>query len=93
MRASLERDADNPHALNFIGYTWAERGENLEEAEALIARALELSPDDGYITDSLGWVYFMRAQGLKQTGEDAGRTGVARARALRARARLGADGR
>ncbi len=48
--------------MNYVGYTWAERGENLEASEELIRRALEISPEDGYITDSLGWVYYKLAE-------------------------------
>ena len=62
MEASLEYDGDNAQALNYIGYTLAERGERLDHAEAMITRALELRPEDGYITDSLGWVYYQRAR-------------------------------
>lgn len=64
MQRVLEIDGNNANALNYIGYAWAERGENLEEAEALIRRALEIAPDDGYITDSLGWVYYKMAEDL-----------------------------
>jgi len=56
---------DNPNhadALNFIGYTYAERGENLEEAEKIIKKALLLKPESGYIMDSLGWVYFQQSR-------------------------------
>jgi tetratricopeptide (TPR) repeat protein len=67
MQRSLDANPDNAHALNYIGYTWAERGERLDEAEALIQRALEISPNDGYIADSLGWVYYMRARPLMGT--------------------------
>ncbi|MEE2673920.1 MAG: tetratricopeptide repeat protein [Myxococcota bacterium] len=69
MRLALESNPDNPHALNYIGYTWAERGENLDEAEHMILRALDQRPNDGYITDSLGWVYYMRALPLVGTAE------------------------
>jgi tetratricopeptide (TPR) repeat protein len=62
MQRVLEADPNNVNALNYIGYSWAERGENLDEAEELIRRALEISPDDGYITDSLGWVYYKMAE-------------------------------
>jgi len=58
MRSVLARNADNADALNFIGYLYAERGLRLREARTLIKKALELKPDDGYIMDSLGWVYF-----------------------------------
>ena len=64
MQQVLDADPNHVNALNFIGYSWAERGENLAEAEALIRRALEISPDDGFITDSLGWVYYRMAETL-----------------------------
>ena len=69
MRLALEKNPDNPHALNYIGYTWAERGERLDEAERMILRALDQRPNDGYITDSLGWVYYMRALPLVGTAD------------------------
>jgi tetratricopeptide (TPR) repeat protein len=68
MRLALERNPDNASALNFIGYTWAEQGINLDEAERMIARAVELRPDDGYIVDSLGWVHYVRAKALVGQG-------------------------
>jgi tetratricopeptide (TPR) repeat protein len=71
MQRALEKNPDNPAALNYVGYSWAEKGENLDQAEAMIHRALELRPDDGYITDSLGWVYYMRARPLLQSGRAA----------------------
>jgi tetratricopeptide (TPR) repeat protein len=69
MHQVVERNRDHAGALNYIGYTWAEQGENLEQAEALIVRALEIRPEDGYITDSLGWVYYMKARPLLQSGQ------------------------
>ncbi len=68
MERALEKNPDNASALNYIGYTWAEKGMKLEEAEELIVRAIELRPDDGYIVDSLGWVYYMRARPLVESG-------------------------
>ena len=68
MRIVLGLNPDHASALNYVGYTFAERGENLDEAEAMIERALELRPEDGYITDSLGWVYYMRARPLLAEG-------------------------
>ena len=58
MEKVLEIDPQNADALNFIGYTYAERGVNLDEAEKLILQAMDLKPDNGYIIDSLGWVHF-----------------------------------
>jgi tetratricopeptide (TPR) repeat protein len=64
MTQVLEHDPQNAQALNYVGYTWVERGENLDRAEELIEQAVRLSPGDGYIADSLGWVYYMRARPL-----------------------------
>lgn len=58
MQAVLALDPDNGPALNFVGYTWADNNINLAEALEYIKRAVELMPDDGYVRDSLGWVYF-----------------------------------
>ncbi|MCC6639597.1 MAG: tetratricopeptide repeat protein [Deltaproteobacteria bacterium] len=68
MNLALEQNPDNASALNYLGYSWAEKGLNLDEAEEKIKRALELRPDDGFITDSLGWVYYMRARPLLERG-------------------------
>lgn len=68
MQEVLRINPQNASALNYIGYTYAERGERLEEALALVQKALVLRPDDGYIVDSLGWVYLRMgdaAQALK----------------------------
>ncbi|MCL2160604.1 MAG: tetratricopeptide repeat protein [Betaproteobacteria bacterium] len=51
---------EHAHAHNALGYSLADRGQRLEEAEALIARALEILPRDPYILDSMGWVRFKR---------------------------------
>ena len=62
MKTVLEINPDNANALNYLGYTYAEKGIRLEEAEQLIVRALQAKPKDGYITDSLGWVYFKKGE-------------------------------
>src|SRR3989338_1412944 len=60
MRKVLTLNPSNASALNYIGYTFAEEKNNLEEAENLIRKALKIKPGDGYILDSLGWVYFQK---------------------------------
>ncbi|HWM89973.1 MAG TPA: tetratricopeptide repeat protein [Thermoanaerobaculia bacterium] len=57
-RRVLELDPDFHAALNYLGYTYAETGENLEEALALVRRAVALEPDNGSYVDSLGWTYY-----------------------------------
>jgi len=69
MQRALEKNPDNAAALNYVGYSWAERGENLDQAEAMITRALQLRPEDGFITDSLAWVYYQRARPLIEGGQ------------------------
>jgi tetratricopeptide (TPR) repeat protein len=68
MERAIEQNPNNASALNYVGYTWAEQGDNLDQAEDYIVRALDLRPDDGFIIDSLGWVYYMRARPLFDTG-------------------------
>ncbi len=58
LRQIIARQPDYHHAYNALGYSFAERGIRLPEAKTLIAKALELSPGDPFITDSLGWVEF-----------------------------------
>ncbi len=60
MQELLALNPDHPDALNFVGYSLAERGVRLDEAEKLVGRALELRPGNGYFMDSLGWVYFQK---------------------------------
>ena len=57
-RQALALSPDQPQVLNYLGYSFVDRGENLEEALALIERAVAARPDAGYIIDSLGWAYF-----------------------------------
>ena len=58
----LELDPNNADAQNFLGYSYAEAGVNLDEAEKLIQEALRDKPNSGHIIDSLGWVYFKKGQ-------------------------------
>lgn len=58
----LTLQPDNPQALNALGYSWAERNIHLGEAERLIAKAVKLAPEDPYIMDSLGWVFFRQGR-------------------------------
>ncbi len=58
MQRLVELKPDNAAALNFVGYSWADKKEHLDKALDYIQRAIELKPDNGYIRDSLGWVYF-----------------------------------
>lgn len=61
-REAIRLKPDYPQALNYLGYSLADRDMNLEEAEELISRAVERDPDNGSYRDSLGWVYFKRGK-------------------------------
>ena len=58
----LELKPEHAHALNALGYSWAERNTRLPEAHDLIAKALKLSPEDPFIMDSMGWVLFRQGK-------------------------------
>lgn len=60
LRDIIARKPDFQHAYNALGYSFAERGIRLDEAETLIQKALDMEPGDPFITDSLGWVKFRR---------------------------------
>ncbi|MCD2513060.1 tetratricopeptide repeat protein [Comamonas endophytica] len=58
LRAIIARDPGFHHAYNALGFSFAERGVRLDEARALITRALEATPNDPFIIDSLAWTEF-----------------------------------
>lgn len=62
LKEVLKKDPQHSPAMNYLGYLYAERGTNLDEAETHIKKALEIKPDDGYYLDSLGWVYYQKGQ-------------------------------
>lgn len=57
-RKALELEPDQPQVLNYLGYSFVEMGENLDEALSMIERAVAARPDAGYIQDSLAWALF-----------------------------------
>ena len=62
LRDYLKANPDSAEALNFLGYLFAERGVNLDEAEKLIRRALELDPGNRDYLDSMAWVLYRKKQ-------------------------------
>lgn len=57
-KKALELRPDQPLVLNYLGYSWIDKGMNLKEGMALIEKAVALAPTDGYIVDSLGWAHY-----------------------------------
>src|SRR6185295_1492537 len=58
----LELQPDFPEAQNYLGYMWAEKGENLDRAKELIEKALKAEPKSAAYLDSMGWVLFKQNQ-------------------------------
>lgn len=54
----VDKDPNNAHALNFLGYSYLERNEKMDVAFEYISKAVALKPDDGYIRDSMAWYFF-----------------------------------
>ncbi len=57
-REALRLNPDQPAVLNYLGYSYVEKRQNLDEALQMIEKAVAGRPDDGYITDSLGWAFY-----------------------------------
>lgn len=57
-RKALELSPEQPQVLNYLGYSYVEKTENLDEALEMIERAVAARPEDGYIIDSLGWALY-----------------------------------
>jgi tetratricopeptide (TPR) repeat protein len=62
MKKALELSPEQPHVLNYLGYSWIDQGLHLEEGMKMLQRATELRPDDGAITDSVGWAFYRVGQ-------------------------------
>ncbi|OFX04871.1 MAG: hypothetical protein A3E78_05605 [Alphaproteobacteria bacterium RIFCSPHIGHO2_12_FULL_63_12] len=60
LKRAVEIAPEEPVALNYLGYSWVERGINLDEAFKMIEKAVSLSPKSGAIIDSLGWAHYQR---------------------------------
>ena len=58
LQRALALQPEQPLVLNYLGYSWIDKGQNLDAALKMIQRAVELRPNDGYIVDSLGWAYY-----------------------------------
>jgi tetratricopeptide (TPR) repeat protein len=62
MKKALELSPEQPYVLNYLGYSWIDQGLHLQEGMKMLERATELRPDDGAITDSVGWAYYRLGQ-------------------------------
>jgi Flp pilus assembly protein TadD len=58
LSAALKLRPDEPELLNFLGYSWIDRGVKLHEALAMVQKAVDQDPQNGAMLDSLGWGYY-----------------------------------
>jgi len=66
---ALALNPDQPDVLNYLGYSWVEKGVNLERAREMIEKALSQRPTSGFMVDSLGWLFFRTGQYDKAVAE------------------------
>jgi tetratricopeptide (TPR) repeat protein len=58
LQAALKARPDEPELLNYLGYSWIDRGVRLKEAVAMVEKAVAANPRSGAMVDSLGWAYY-----------------------------------
>jgi tetratricopeptide (TPR) repeat protein len=58
LRQALVLSPNEPAVLNYLGYSWVDQKRNIKEALGMLEKARSLSPQDGYIVDSVGWAYY-----------------------------------
>ena len=58
LTSALKENPDEPELLNFLGYSWIDRGEKLQAAMAMVQKAVDQDPQSGAMLDSLGWGYY-----------------------------------
>jgi Flp pilus assembly protein TadD len=58
IQTALRLSPEQPELLNYLGYSWVDRGRNIPQALTMLEKARSLRPYDGYIVDSVGWAYY-----------------------------------
>lgn len=61
-KKALKLNPEEASVLNYLGYSWLDRGKNVQEAREMIELAVSKKPQDGYIVDSLGWAMFLMGE-------------------------------
>ena len=68
LKQALEMQPSSPEVLNYLGYSWVNRGTHIQDGLKLIEKALTLQPDEGAYVDSLGWAYYRLGDYKKAVG-------------------------
>jgi tetratricopeptide (TPR) repeat protein len=61
LKAALVVNPDQPDVLNYLGFAYLERSDQLDEASAMISKAIKARPNDAQIMDSMGWVLYLQS--------------------------------
>ncbi len=69
LRMAVTLDPEQAIVLNYLGYSWVDRGVNYDQGMEYIKKAVELRPNDGDIVDSLGWAYYRHGKYPEATTE------------------------
>jgi Flp pilus assembly protein TadD len=62
LQKALSLAPNQPEVLNYLGYSWADRGEHLPEALEMLTKAYNANPNSGAVIDSLGWAFYRMGQ-------------------------------
>jgi tetratricopeptide (TPR) repeat protein len=62
LRAALKFQPDHPYIMNYLAYSWADQNMHLDQATDMLLKAVDIVPNDGYVTDSVGWVYYRQGK-------------------------------
>tara|TARA_Y100000590_G_scaffold1678_1_gene2138 strand:- start:5936 stop:7651 length:1716 start_codon:yes stop_codon:yes gene_type:complete len=65
LKKSLKISPDQPYVLNYLAYSWIDKGINIDESLSMLKKAMKMRQNDGYITDSLGWAYYLNKNYLE----------------------------
>ncbi|MDI9408636.1 MAG: tetratricopeptide repeat protein [Candidatus Pacebacteria bacterium] len=58
LKQAISLSPNQPDLLNYLGFTWVENNQNLNEALKMLVRAWQIKPNDSAITDSVGWAFY-----------------------------------
>lgn len=64
-KRALDLKPEQPYVMNYLAYSWVEQKINLQQAQEMLKQAVSERPDDGFIVDSMGWVYYRLGQYYK----------------------------
>ena len=62
LKLAISYNKNSARSYNYLGYLYADKNMNIDEAYTLVQKALEIEPDNGAYLDSLGWIYYRKGE-------------------------------